>query len=98
MTANVTSTGGVSDKSYGSARRQSKDSQSQGSSSEGTAAAVPLEDQVLVISEDPELGEFVYTTIDRRTGAVLHRLNRSELAKLREDAAYAAGAVLSARA
>lgn len=98
MTANVTSTGGVSDKPYGSARRQSKDNSPQGSESEAQVPTVGPEDQVLMISEDPELGEFVYTTIDRRTGAVLHRLNRSELAKLREDAAYSAGAVLNARA
>jgi len=53
---------------------------------------------MLVIEADPEIGSFVYTTIDRRTGAVLQRLDRAQLLKLREADSYAAGAVLSTRA
>jgi hypothetical protein len=98
MTANVTSTGGVSDKSYGPARRQPDDKTPSGAEPEARPPAPGPDDQMLVIEEDPEVGGFVYTTIDRRTGAVLHKLNRSELLKLREAATYAAGAVLSARA
>lgn len=98
MNGNVTSTGGVSDKSYGPARRQPEDKPPQAVAPEAPSSAPGPDDQMLVIEEDAEAGGFIYTTIDRRTGAVLHKLNRSELLKLREASSYAAGAVLSARA
>ena len=101
MTANVVGSGGVPDSTYGSPRRQG------GGEHAAPAAPAPASpeapppgpnDLLLTIETDPLGGGFVYVTIDRRTGAVLRRLDRDQLMKLREAATYAAGAVLSTRA
>jgi hypothetical protein len=100
MTDNVTSTGGVPDSTYGSARRR-PDAKPAAPSSEPAPAPPPppgADDLMLVIEQDPDVGGFVYTTIDRRTGAVIQRLSRAQLLKLRQASSYAAGAVLRTRA
>jgi flagellar protein FlaG len=64
-------------------------------------AAVPIPDPVdlrLVIEEDQASGSYVYKTVNRRTGEVVLQLPRAEILRLREEAEYAAGAVIRARA
>jgi flagellar protein FlaG len=100
MTANVAGSGGAHDSTYGSARRQAGD-QAAAPAPAANASEVPPpgpNDLMLSIVEDPISGVFVYTTVDRRTGAVVQRLDRAQLMKLREASSYAAGAVLSTRA
>ena len=68
----------------------------------GAARKEPVEmapdaaDLRLVIEEGG--GSYVYKTIDRRTGEVVSQFPREEILKLREEAAYEAGAVISASA
>jgi flagellar protein FlaG len=96
MTANVVSTGAVSDPNLGSA----------GSPTVSYPAATPREpsatpepaDYRLVIEDDEKAGCFVYKTINRLTGEVVQQLPREQLIKLREAADYATGAVISTRA
>ena len=102
MTAHVAGSGGVPDSTYGSGRRQPGDHipapPSAGAAPEAEAAPPRSGELMLSIDDDPVAGGFIYTTIDRRTGAVVQKLSRAELLKLRETTTYAAGAVLSTRA
>jgi len=103
MTANVVGSGGVPDSTYGSPRRQGGGDLAAPvapatAASEAAAEPPGPNDLLLTIETDPVGGGFVYVTIDRRTGAVLRRLDRDQLLKLREAATYTAGAVLSTRA
>ncbi len=52
-------------------------------------------DMRLVIEEQGET--FVYKTVDRRTGEVVQQLPREDVVRMREEVAYAAGAVISAQ-
>jgi flagellar protein FlaG len=53
----------------------------------------------LVIEPDPGVGGgYVYKTIDRRTGAVVLELPRSQVAQLPQTEDYAAGSVVRAKA
>jgi len=100
MSANVAGSGGVPDSTYGAARRPPGEP----AAAPASAILAPEPSQpgpnelTLSIEDDPAAGGFIYTTIDRRTGAVIQRLNRAQLLKLREASSYAAGAVLSTRA
>jgi hypothetical protein len=100
MTANVIGSGGVPDSTYGGSRR-APDERATPAGQPAAAAEAPLQgpdDLLLVIADDPAVGGMVYKTIDRRTGAVVRTLSRSDLLRLRETAGYAAGAVLRTRA
>lgn len=101
MTAYIAGSGGVPDSTYGQRRRAPDEPVAVAAAPPAAVAEVippGPHDLMLVIEADPEIGSFVYTTIDRRTGAVLQRLDRAQLLKLREADSYAAGAVLSTRA
>ncbi|TAL38578.1 flagellar protein FlaG [Phenylobacterium sp.] len=52
----------------------------------------------LVIELDKASGSYVYKTINRLTGEVLSQLPRAEVLKLRNEAQYAAGDVISTEA
>jgi len=52
----------------------------------------------LVIDQDPDSGEYVYKTIDRRTGETLQQFPREEILKLREVDHYASGKVFDGKA
>lgn len=101
MTTYIAGSGGVPDSTYGQRRR--RPGEPVVAASAPAAANVPdappgPHDVMLMIEADPEVGGFVYTTIDRRTGVVMRRLDRDQLLKLREAESYAAGALLSTRA
>jgi len=99
MTANVAGSGGVSDSTYGSPRHQPRDQPTAPAPAAAPVAPSPSPDDLtLMIEEDAATGAFTYTTIDRRTGAVVQKLDRTQLLKLREASSYAAGAVLRTRA
>jgi hypothetical protein len=100
MTANVVGSGGVPDSTYGQARRRPDEpapAPAVAPSASGTPPPGP-NDLMLVIEETGEAGGLIYTTIDRRTGAVVRRLDREALLALRQASSYAVGAVLSTRA
>ena len=64
-------------------------------------AAVQATDPVdlrLVIEEDQATGSYVYKTINRRTGEVIQQLPRAEILRLRGEALYEAGKVISTKA
>ena len=99
MTANVVGSGGVPDSTYGQARRRPDEPAAAPAAAAPTAPPPPgPDDLMLVIEETGEAGSFIYTTIDRRTGAVVRRLDREALLALRQASSYAVGAVLSTRA
>ncbi|WP_305308200.1 flagellar protein FlaG [Phenylobacterium sp.] len=49
----------------------------------------------LIIEEDPNLGAYVYKTVDRHTGEVISQMPREEVLKMRERADYETGDVVS---
>jgi hypothetical protein len=63
---------------------------------ETPAAADP--GQRLIIQETETTGEFVYTVIDRSSGAVVARASREEVTRMGERPDYAAGALIKAKA
>ena len=97
MTANVVSTGAVSDPNLGSAGSPSVSYPVVAAAPEPSATPEPA-DYRLVIEDDEKAGCFVYKTINRLTGEVVQQLPREQLIKLREAADYATGAVISTRA
>ena len=52
----------------------------------------------LVIEQDGDSGEYVYKTVDRRTGETLQQFPREQILKLREAATYASGDVYDGQA
>ena len=52
----------------------------------------------LVIEQDGDSGEYVYKTVDRRTGETLQQFPREQILKLREEANYASGDVFDGQA
>lgn len=52
----------------------------------------------LVIEQDSATGQYVYKTVDRRTGETLQQLPREQILKLREEANYASGDVFDGQA
>lgn len=52
----------------------------------------------LVIEQDNDSGEYVYKTVDRRTGETLQQFPREQILKLREAADYASGDVYDGQA
>lgn len=52
----------------------------------------------LIIEEDQASGSYVYKTVNRRTGEVILQLPRAEVLRMREEADYAAGAVIRTKA
>lgn len=58
--------------------------------------ALDQADLRLVIEE--KAGSYVYKTVDRRTGEIVAQYPREDILKLRDEADYAAGAVISAKA
>jgi hypothetical protein len=52
----------------------------------------------LVIQQDRETGEWIYTVTDRDTGEIIAHASREEVAKLGLKANYAAGALIKAKA
>jgi hypothetical protein len=54
--------------------------------------------QCLAIEQDPETGGCLYTVTDRDSGEVLARWPRDQVAKMGDEAGYAAGALIKAKA
>ncbi|MFA6157934.1 hypothetical protein [Mesorhizobium sp.] len=52
----------------------------------------------LVIEQDGDSGEYVYKTVDRRTGETLQQFPREQILKLREETTYASGDVFDGQA
>jgi flagellar protein FlaG len=52
----------------------------------------------LVIEHDDHSGQYIYKTIDRRTGETLQQFPREEILKLRDETHYASGDVFDAKA
>jgi flagellar protein FlaG len=62
------------------------------------AGAPDQVDMRLVIELDKASGSYVYKTINRVTGEVVSQLPRDEVLRLKEEGAYAAGAVIRTEA
>lgn len=52
----------------------------------------------LVIEQDDDSGEYIYKTVDRRTGETLQQFPREQILKLREEPHYASGDVFDGQA
>ena len=52
----------------------------------------------LVIEQDEGTGDYVYKTVDRRTGETLNQYPREQILKLREEVNYASGDVFDGQA
>ena len=62
------------------------------------AAAQDTADLRLVIEESDIAGAYIYKTVDRRTGEVVSQFPREEVARMREEPDYEAGAVIRTQA
>lgn len=60
------------------------------------AEAHPVSDpgQRLIIQEIGDTGEFIYTVIDRASGAVVAKTSREEVAQMSQKPGYAAGTLI----
>lgn len=71
---------------------------------EKTEKAKPVDDGPqpgdlrLVIEQDDDSGDYIYKTVDRRTGETLNQYPREQILKLREEARYASGDVFDGQA
>ena len=61
-------------------------------------AAKPNSGHRLVIQQDRETGEWIYTVTDRDTGELIARISREDVAKLGLKPDYAAGTLVKAKA
>ena len=61
-------------------------------------ASKPNSGHRLVIQQDRETGEWIYTVTDRDTGELIARISREDVAKLGLKADYAAGTLVKAKA
>jgi flagellar protein FlaG len=52
----------------------------------------------LVIEQDDDSGQYVYKTVDRRTGETLQQFPREQILKLREEVTYGPGDVFDGQA
>lgn len=52
----------------------------------------------LVIEQDEGTGQYIYKTVDRRTGETLQQFPREQILKLRDEARYASGVVFDGQA
>lgn len=52
----------------------------------------------LVIEQDEDTGDYIYKTVDRRTGETLQQFPREQILKLRDEARYASGDVFDGQA
>ena len=89
-------TASVPDPTYG------QDHRSVSTEAAPPAQAAPQElaqpDLRLVIEEDGSSGRFIYKTLDRRTGEIVHQYPREDVLKLGEGDGYKAGRIISATA
>lgn len=51
----------------------------------------------LIIEEDSVAGTYVYKTVDRLSGQVIHQWPREEVLKMKDQAGYLAGDVVDAK-
>ena len=94
MTQSIGSAGGVGDHGQNPFHREPEHPSPHG---EAASAVTPPDDTAdvrLIIEDGQAGGDFVYTTVDHRTGAVIRQLPREGLLKLGEAPDYAAGALI----
>jgi hypothetical protein len=98
MTQIINSAGGVGDHGHNPFQREPEHPHPQTQPSPGPVAAVEdAADVRLIIESDGTGTGFVYTTVDRRTGAVIRQLPREGLEKLGQAPDYTAGALIKTR-
>jgi len=98
MTRLVGNAGAVGDHSHGAYAREGE-GQAQPNEAPVEAAIIDATDDVRLIIEGDDAGDgFTYTTIDRRTGAVIRRIPRAGLLALSQAPDYAAGTLIKVRA
>ena len=100
MTQHIHSASGVGDHGRGPFQREPERPapQAEPAPEPPPAAIDDATDVRLIIEDDETAGGSVYTTVDRRTGAVIRKLPRDRLLKLGEAPDYAAGALIKTRA
>jgi hypothetical protein len=98
MTQIVNSTSGVGDHGHGPFHRGPDQAPIHVEVAPADMPITDASDVRLIIEDDQSAGCFVYTIVDRRTGAVIRQLPRDGLLKLGEAPDYAAGALIKTRA
>ncbi|HEX4199375.1 MAG TPA: hypothetical protein VHZ26_18215 [Caulobacteraceae bacterium] len=97
MTQIINSAGGVGDHGHNPFQHEPEPPHPKAEPAPPPAPADDVADVRLIIESDAAAGGFTYTTIDRRTGAVIRQLPRDGLLKLGEAPDYAAGSLIKAR-
>jgi hypothetical protein len=94
MTQIINSAGGVGDHGHNPFQREPEPPHPQAEPAPPSAPVDDAADVRLIIESDGTGAGFIYTTIDRRTGAVIRQLPRDRLLKLSEAPDYAAGSLI----
>lgn len=97
MTQSIGSAGGVGDHGQNPFQREPEHPSPNGEAAPAATPPADTADVRLIIEDGQADGDFVYTTVDHRTGAVIRQLPREGLLKLGETPDYAAGALIKAR-
>jgi len=100
MSSSISAASAASDNGYGGGAHHAPEGAASEASavSAGHVEAHDSADMRLLIEDDEAAGSYIYKTIDRRTGEVVHQYPREEVLRLKEAADYAAGAVIKANA
>jgi hypothetical protein len=94
MTQSIGGAGGVGDHGQNPFHREPEHPAPHGEAAPAATEAETTADVRLIIEDGEAAGDFVYTTVDHRTGAVIRQLHRDRLLKLSEAPDYAAGALI----
>ena len=99
MNDSIGSLGGAPDSTFGRRQRPQTTGET-ADKSEPEPGAEPADpaDLRLIIEDDQTDGALVYTTVNGRTGAVIQKVPRDQVLRMREAKTYVAGQLIKTRA
>jgi hypothetical protein len=99
MSDSVTSLGATPDSTYGQGQSPKPSPEvADKLASDGDVSTPPdPADMRLIIEDDHAGGPLIYTTVDRRTGAVVQKLPGEQVLRMGETKTYVAGQVIKTR-
>jgi flagellar protein FlaG len=96
MNDSIASLGGAPDSTFGRGQRPQTSAET-AEKTEPESGAEPA-DFRLIIEDDHADGALVYTTVNGRTGAVIQKVPRDQVLRMRDAKTYVAGQLIKTRA